>query len=613
MKFTCEEWSSCGRERSKAYSSSSKRTFGPFRRFVSTNQGEALQPLPYAPLRSDAAKATFRPGSNLFLLFSTGKMLELAHLSDQVLASILAFADVEVTLLWFAGDRLLNSKLARCCPFFRSLKAHAGSTVSRWPRLVSEFTTLKTLFIEFYDISEPIDEVAEHFKQLPSTLTDISLKFNGASAIPFNNPADERFYFERPTSATDMRSGNCWSFADKFPQLKHLKLVEPAELLFFSFTTSSFGIFPPALETLCWSGRIVPMTLFSMLPAGLKRLEFGFDSELSLSVSQVSSLPRGLTHLDYASVADEIAIARLPRSLTFGSFLPSPITLTPSLLAALPPSLDMIYGEFDIDQPAFQATGRPWTSHLPQTLKQLAVGNWAFTATEIAHLPRTLESLPNANVNWSTLQQALVTEGAGAMQSRWPPTLTVVRLGLSNGYMLNSNLIDCFPRTLKELGGIRLGNSAILFAAVIAGLPPSLECLELACYSSAPVDITTTLPQQLKELSFSGTALLASSFSKLPRGLTTLDLSSSTLDFAESSSYASHLPPSITTLIFSAIHVSSFSALPRGLVELTTYTVWGELTDNEMSLLPSSLTALVIRQMDLPPNIKTTSGLFRLM
>lgn len=534
-------------------------------------------------------------------------MTELAHLSEDVLEAILDCVDVVAPLLWFAGNRLLNSKMARCCPLFNASLYLGSNRLGEWPRLISEFTSLKRLSIRVYEISAPINEVAASFKQLPPTLTAIYLTFKGASTLPFVNPAEERFYHLDPAQPTEYYSADCWSFEEKFPRLKQLTLAEPTELLNFCFSTSSFGIFPQSLEHLCWSGHIVPMTLFSLLPSDLKWLDFCFESQLSLSPAQASSLPRGLVHLDYVTVSDEDAIARLPRSLMSGFFLPSPSTLSPSLLSALPPSLEILYGMFEISFQEFEAIGRPWTSFLPKNMTQLSVGVHPFNPSEIAHLPPALREIISLNLNWFSFDRVFNSEGAEVIQKSWPSNLTSVQL---SGLLPANYLLNYFPPTLKELTGFTVGHRDDFFTDTSVGFPPSLEHLQLYCMSSSALKITAVLPLPMKVFNLQGTALSPSSFSMLPRDLVTLLIPNTTV--SESEDCMSQLPPTITKLLMAGLPASSFSILPRSLTELKTYNISGTVTDDVMSQLPTSMKRVELCDRAYRfPNIKSTSGLLR--
>lgn len=532
-------------------------------------------------------------------------MVNLAELSGDILDQILGGSGINVVKLWTAGSPALNSVIASSCTTWISSTQYEKPEFKKWPRMISELRSLKVLLFLANASPEPIQDISNQVKKLSPALTALYLTFDGASTIFFENPA------EMMQTALSGTSGDCWDVAKVFPRLETVRLRESMGTYPFSVSTSSFGIFPPTLLELEWCCRISSITLFSLLPAGLQRLDLVFDDPVAkLSPPQVASLPRGLTSLNKVSVGSADGFARLPSSLRDGFWLADHVRFTPATLALLPPGMQNMFAmHLEFPEEEFRGTGLPWTAALPREIIHL--GSYSpclqLRPSDIEYLPKTLTMLRFAfsDDDW-TLKIASV--GAEALQKMWPPILSCINLDFLKP--ISPKFLSVLPDSLTQLVPIHIrSETRELFDG--ARLPPKLTRLSVLQHSSSEVpqqyNISEPMPLGLKELTMSHVYLSASSLPFLPSGLTALGLPHMTLSSPAEVDMVKSMPKSLTFLEVRSIASAALPIIPSTLKELSVRSITG-MVHQTMYIGPQRVT--VADQPNSHPLVSNASGRF---
>ena len=469
--------------------------------------------------------------------------------------------------LWKCGSTALNGKLRRGVVSV-SLKHSAEKSTTRYPRCLKEFINLQRLAIE--STTAPlcsIPTLRKELRKLPSTLTELSLGFQGVTKALFmerpfvlssNASKPERpeeglhpDHIDQPPSSkhlkheeldhTDTDHDEQWNLDVTWPHMKRLSVYFDTFAVTPPFTVVS-RLLPQSLEYLRFDpGFDHPLHDFSSLPPNIKSLVL---SRESIDSEGLRCLPQSLT--DIGDCLDEQATCLLASE---PSLLPN--------LTTFPLNIDL---DPDIAIHTELCTG---TVPCPQNLKELV-----FIDTEpeeIFHeafaLPAELKSLKlkssgakfDLNAEWLTryIPQALTALEVEMIDfkeielSMWPPHLTSLCLADPK---FGPQWLPKLPRTLTSLESGALWLEREYYTAD----PPAYLASGIQALNGVDKDIWNTIKLSLKDSHFNSgnaneyiSAVESGRLFGFPLGLTTLNLSTFTCD-APSSLV---VPPQVRKLV----------------------------------------------------------------
>lgn len=534
----------------------------------------------------------------------------LAHIHDDILAAILDSLFLDVVRLWLIGNRALNQRIARCCRTFRFSPWWEHRKLKRWPRMVSNLTSLQTLSISALQFQEDLSNIAGQVCMLSSTLLHLNLHFKGAAELLFEptesslqSPLSPTSYLESSTIPTLEPLHTSWSIKERFPLLKSLTLRHKGSFRFSSTVSPFFHALPAGLETLNWSGIVEDEEELSLLPQGLTSLVLSKQSPLELFDPLV--LPPRLTHLSGVYVSSLQALKQLPRSLLGGSWLKHTLgdfkDLDSNFLAALPPSLNMLCGPLIF--PTLDPE-HPWPSLLPKLLTKLEMRYPPLDASILALLPRTIIRLINVSLDYDVLFEKSEKEGLYELHDLWPPHLTSIILSAACSE-IEPHMSSLFPPTLLELQGlvVRLGSSLLRHASK---LPPLLT--RLHARGGTLGEIEDPLPVYLTDLELKGSWFSSESFKMLPRGLKRLVIPSWSFGNANVDDALQSLPKRLEVLHIRALTAKHLHLLPSRLHTL--YALLIHIRDDDLPIrLPPALDRVIV-DSSRPHNFRNNSRLF---
>lgn len=528
-------------------------------------------------------------------------MSRLSGLPDEALSQILDLLFFDTINLWCSGDRILITRIVRCCHSIRSPPKLALVTLKRWPRFIPELKSLRSLDITVVQVSEGAHAVANELRKLPKGLLELCISFQHAHFVPFAGASilTVNPYLKPPVSSSkttsahllgDTHSTASWWTSDFFPVLKKARFWSPMA----NDLQVTFGGFPDSLDSLSWSIKLDGGNkhVFSRLPAGLTSLEISSATSDHLAAA---SLPRGLTHLNGPSWGQGADLAALPRTLATGSWFSTTSDFTPSLLQSLPPAISKISAYSRVVEPSFQSLGIEWTAALPRFLTSLfLLPTSPLTASLVFALPRTLMSLKNVSLNMDSIYQS-TKEGQYQLDLLWPPQLRTLRLEFST--LISTSHVYLLPRTLAKLERLALRADDPI-SDRLSTLPPLLTHLSLR--NGGDFDIwkpNHPLPPLLTVLDLNSTANLKfdlESFQYLSPGLKKLIMPQTNVRTTEEAESLAQLPRGLLELSIGVLHSDGFALLPRTLNMLSTFYISGDLTEEQGQLIPPSLKRMFI-------------------
>lgn len=450
--------------------------------------------------------------------------------------------------------------------------------------MLSELTSLKVLVLDVSHFDEDLDTLKAQVQKLPPSILELNFRFYFASVLLLDNSfygkdnQTPRSVLQPPTQIVNYGHNTaCWDVSQSFPNLQKAAFVEkliPMKKIFWRFSTNSMGIFPPTLTHLEWTIGFTPYTTFNLLPQSLTWLDFGTPQH-SLQISGSLGLPPALTHLNGILLASDDEIARLPRTLVSGKWLHSLVmSLTPSLLASLPPHTQSLVEPFRIDYSDFSV---PWPTCLPIYLKELRLASPALRLSDIALLPRTLESLIEITLDYEDFTIELGNLNRQTLHQIWPPNLASLSFAATTRPFSSSDLA-AFPPTLTSLHGLKVDSVEAILTSPFELLPARLTSLQASYYNQDDSKAMEywgardPLPDGLRALELVKVKMITATVSQLPRKLRSLKLADTSITNLQLASFLEALPPSLTTLALQDFPTTALDSLPQVLNHLILHT-----------------------------------------
>lgn len=354
-------------------------------------------------------------------------MVKLALLPGDLLAHLLSYYDVSyaVVALWNCGNRTLNAKLSEWIHIIHLEDQNPAST-SRYPKMLSHLTRLRTLrIIRLGSIGPPL-YIALELQKLSSTLLELTV-----------NTDEELLHFREFPEHFDLEDSyqpranqlRFWNIAQTFPHLRKLVVWSKVERFIerddFEWSSHLHEILPPNLEhleliaffqTTNDAAKYLPKTLHTLKfpslpfslswPPNLTTLSGGFhergrngelrSNDLNITFSDVAkTFPPSLT----AVALSEIELQELSK-------LQFPLSMT---------KLESLYG-LQILEPS-------QLSWIPSNLTSFLFSGSRLSGSVVATLPRTVTSIKLFGIDFTASRPS----GAEALQSLlptlWPPSL----------------------------------------------------------------------------------------------------------------------------------------------------------------------------------------------
>jgi hypothetical protein len=315
------------------------------------------------------------------------------------------------------------------------------------------------------------------------------------------------------------------------------------------------------------------------------------------SRAQISELPQNLKTLAMDKIwFSKLEILKmLPRSietLDSGEEGGTRFRPTPDVLAALPPSLNDLGIDRELDPPVPGSVSH-W---LPMNLTSLVANTSTFTGQHLASLPRTLTNLMVMGIMWPAVTNS----------SQFPPNLTKLRSYLWRDLRCPS--FRLLPPSVTALYWvIEMDSSYDPDLEILDALPPNLKTLEcesprtslfqfpLQNWPSSLTSLTINIDHDMSTETFSNTVpklphtmrilttRMEIPLSWLPRHITQLNLQETELKLA----------------LEDADHdACDASQLPRTLTSLQVKGISGILSKKSVGMLPPTLQSLSVRRID---------------
>lgn len=520
----------------------------------------------------------------------TSTALRLQDLPSEVLQTILDRDASHLALqLWKCGSLTLNERLAKGGCIHMVLRDRALESNSRFPIVLSEFQSLRSLVIKRGDnhLDRPA-VIRAALGALGGSLEQLHLECFGLESV---------FWPGGPSIDGESIVGGMWNVGERMSRLQTLILRNQTGPI-SSFTPYDFARLPSSLLHLeiqpevCHSG-ILERT--DLLPRGLQTMRVGFaEGFFGLSLEACRNLPPTLTELSsqVRFVDTESSMKVLPLTLTKLDW-----RRRGDLQLLLPPHLTE----------ASIADNHPLSEWklLPATLQQLMLGdNTVLNGEFLQILPRTLVALgttSNPLHDWASIRPhhfpPTLTSFEGHCTPehfhRLPQSLQTLCVSFDRDPDI-SCLLD-LPRDLTRLSLWLPSAVCSITPEALLELPSTLKSLEIAQVESLALNC---LPESLTALRihvspyFDGNCLTA-----LPPRLISLIVRGETISpvFAPSTLFKS-LPRTLRTLIaeFSLIKVrkSDLSAMPDLLTRLALPRIFGGELEGQLYRLPSFLVRL---------------------
>lgn len=508
-------------------------------------------------------------------------------------------------------------------------------STSRWPRLLSALSSLRSLRIKrngllchpmslailVQELSPTLVELEIHCSSPFAAWTDYALY--GAADEPGSDddskPARDLFPkwpFEHPNVT-------CWNLELSFPNLVKLVLLE------YSDDYDTPYLDDPVRQ------------LLSLLPSGLQHLEVQFKSskdEISKWVIpsslrtiggfNLNHFPKAIEDLSYheISISEMKATLKKHPKLKKAKFiLPKNDRWTDDIdfsAGTNLESLTVLAGSNATGPYAHASITLP--PKLTRFVSTIAI---CITPDILESLPHTITILEDIALGWEELEFRENMRGEGAVKALWPSRLRI--LGLKEYPSPDPEFIKYLPSDLEKLTGLevmvhqrRYDNSLMAFRSARPRLPvnwtydmPNLVDLQLKCgeitFSTMPSRLgrlsLRTQPSSLNTLS----ALLTSSVTSLNLVIETT-LKVETIDCTK---LLSILPPNLIRLSIGFYHcevdtsdLNAWNLLPSSLTSFSMYserdfdchtTEWTMKSDQILPYLPESLRSLYVSLIEI--------------
>lgn len=565
----------------------------------------------------------------------------LVGLADEVLAGILELVSLDVVTLWMTGDANLQTRMMRCCRAVRSSpEMRHRKSLKRWPRMLSQLTSLQVLVLGVIEINEDIAEVSKQIRRLPSSLVELELSFRSCARAMLQSPPAEGVYWRlwrfwnswtswSPRRAwngsvnresdnnlieADRECGVFWSFAARFPHLKKIDFRDtvtyPGPMPHVP-ANAAFHHFPPCLEHLHldfsatgWDG----FDDFSPLPRSLTSLRIGRYTFIDASAAK--TLPPNLTHLGPCMPRDLDTISKLPRTLRSGEWLgnlnpecpkwfrPTHIRL---LLAAVPPSTETLY-RLPIVREHFESQNIQWPTALPNSLTVVSFLKITLRSDEVALLPRTLTKIHLLMLDFPEFYERSLSKGD--IQQIWPPALKFLHIEQTQR-IPSAHMIGVLPSTITSLTNLHTEDGSSIFDSLSKHFPHLQELDNLSNNDGqttlSQIFVKTPFPTTLRKLYLVRSLISPSSFAMLPRGLVILWLPTTSLEDPELAREVAKLPRTVEKMAFDVFHQSALPHLPPSLTALSVSSLEGKPPHD--FILPERLKVETVQNAASPQSI----------
>ena len=367
--------------------------------------------------------------------------------------------------LWKCGNRTLNARLANKGVTNVLLCARHRISTSRWPRCLSFFKLEHLSIVHPFEALGTPAMIHSELKKLPDTLLTLKIEATHLIEAIFPTPNSTHQILSSndfnttaplPSPPTSMESADqnrletmLWNLNTTWPRLERFELRDRSG---FQLAPFAFPLLPRSLISFrCDSYIQDSINDFSQLPAGLQTLDLLSES---IGPEAMLTLPKSLIHIYDILNPDAVALwtaspsilPLLERFTWEKNPFPrsSPITGTTSSIAGTSSSIA------DKSSPMFsesltgmdfldEVTELPPLSQLPSRLKflHIEIQGCVFRHEQIAALPRSLESLFVAHMEWN-----------GMKPNDFPPQLRVLESDL---FGFNHRCFSLLPRTLTVL------------------------------------------------------------------------------------------------------------------------------------------------------------------
>lgn len=383
--------------------------------------------------------------------------VSLSKLPVPILADIFDrdFSSFLVVSLWKCGDSTLNRKLVRAVTSL-DLKDTKGDPTSRYPKLISGLTNLRSLRIDRGGdlLTATADELAHEMSLLDGSKLE---------TLTILSPTAEQVY-RRCLAHPGSTSASLLDLSFKFPALRSLTLASfmyaepvnalphlPPNLSFIRAaglnvaldSGSAFASIPRFLET--WYGK------FSITPKN----PFQDVSEIRSELTQIfKHLPPRLATINWIqpySMPASLGFDYLPKTLNVLKGLFDFNYLTMDLLRSLPHAVKSItISGFSDSWWAQEPRAADWMALLPLQLERLELNlPMPILSVELLkHLPRSLKSFKSLGftfgpgaVEWDAVVETITP-------LFWPPGLTELELP---GERMPAEVVKSLPANMKIL------------------------------------------------------------------------------------------------------------------------------------------------------------------
>lgn len=522
-----------------------------------------------------------------FIASRAGMALFQLELLPSQLVGLIAEQSYNLVGLWKCGSPLLTSKLIRGVTRV-DLKDDDWTSTSRWPKLLSSLTNLRSLSITREAMSYcPLpQDLSQAIRSLSPTLQELNLSFLYWDTALLNYDLETgeviQTQYERGVS-------QWFDINSHFPALEKVAFIGATSLDFrtrdiAALPDTIFSIKLPRLDIVAGEDN-----LCALLPRKCESLVSIFLNLESAAKDTLPFFPPSLTHLEDLLINRASDVAYLPRRIETGRISFGNFPWDPVLAVNIPPLIDHLF----ISEIA--ANWSNWAEALPKRLRNLTLSSVAslicLDASLIALLPRTLTTLETTlSIDYTSLLKWSNSKGA----LPWPPELTTLGpddQAVSHETLTHQQRHFLLPRSLTKLSTIWNDAPSVDWS----GLPPSLASL-IVNYKGQRIISFPKPPTHLTVVTAQGN-FVRSSFNDFPSSLICLYCDTTT-NFDMEANDCLRLPPNLESLLTSRWNLQ-FHLLPRSITRLS-------LTDVRV---PPRTTAVLVEEslMALPPSIEMVS------
>ena len=513
------------------------------------------------------------------------------------LLSIISDYSVNLVNLWKCGNHVLTAKLANGVTRV-DLKDDDWTSTSRWPKLLSRLTNLRSLSIKRANgcLLPKSTDLSREIRSLSPSLRELSLSFRGWNEALHNFDLETG---EVIWSQYERGVSPWFDLSSHFPCLE--RVVFGGEQS-GDFQTHHIAALPETILSVTLpSAKIVAgeNNLCALLPRKceslIAHLTLGSAAEDALT-----ALPQSLTHLESIYLNRATDVALLPRGIKSGSISFQRFTWNSALAKAAPPLID------NIMIASLHHEYTTWAEELPRHLVIVTdlTHNFSFVldATLAASLPRTLVQfrMP-APIDYTSLQNWQSSRN-GVLP--WPPGLAVL---LSDSPVENETLTRnqqhiLLPRSLTSLKILIEDDASHLDWS---GLPQGLKTLH-ADYIRHNTLTLPTSPPNLTSLTLYGNLQLSpGGWPSLTCLHCSIDKTRSDIEYFRNTGFPSNLE-SLTIQHWSL----NFHLLPKTLTKLQLQNIHivedidAMAVENALLELPTSLQMLSLNALRSLPTMR---------